>query len=249
MKNVFRRLRGKLRQVERDEVRAVPCDLSVTVNHQNLIFQAIVPEDYSRIKTFDGEIEYFSRLARDLTKDDVFFDVGSFTGQVSCLAAKICERVVAVEPDGEFCERIRANAKLNGCKNILIDQCGLSNEPGELLLNTSGGKGWAPSFLDKGLAERVSVPVKTLDGLVEKIDLQPSVLKMDIEGFEFRALEGGKNTFENEALRAVYIEFHPDFIMRAGGDLGRTLGFLSYYGFRFEFFEARKNEISAIARR
>ena len=244
-------LRKLIRKFGQSESQEFPAILSTGLAGINLKFHALVREDYSRIKHFDGERTYFELLIQDLRPDDSFIDVGAFTGQVSSFAAMRCSqsRVLAIEPDPEFCARIRDNLALNRIDNVEVVGAGLADQAGELSLNTSGGKGWAPSFVDKGLDGSITVPVTTLDEVLSKHDIQPDVLKIDVEGFEYRVLLGGREALSSRKLRSVYIEFHPRLVRAAGDDIAETICFLNQFGFCFEYFEPRKQEITAIAHR
>src|SRR6188474_2838116 len=62
---------------------------------------------------FDGYYEQplVDWLKRTLRPDDVFWDVGANVGAISLVAARLCRRVVAFEPDPRSVEQLRRNIK------------------------------------------------------------------------------------------------------------------------------------------
>jgi len=52
----------------------------------------------------------------------------------------------------------------------------------------------------------VEVVVQTIDETFE--DACPTLIKMDVEGFEWPALQGAKNIFDNHDLKAIIIEIN-----------------------------------------
>jgi len=213
-------------------------------------FEAITSEDYGRILRFDGESDYYREILKEVEDDDCFWDIGSFIGLVAVLVAKKRpnSRIVAVEPDKSFCARIGKHLALNNISNVELLEIGLSDEMGVLRLNTSGATGWAPSFYDKGLKRYAEVPVSTLDQIcMERPQLCPNVLKIDVEGFEAKVIRGSAMVLQSQKLRAIFLELHPTLLLQNGERIGDLLARIEKYGFRFRSFQGRRNEILAIA--
>ena len=65
--------------------------------------------------------------------------------------------------------------------------------------------------VNKFIGRELSHNTTTLNDLSSMLNLEPSVIKMDIEGFEVEAFEGGWEVIRN--LRPqIFLEIHPKFI-------------------------------------
>jgi FkbM family methyltransferase len=126
-----------------------------------------------------------------LKKGGVFYDVGANIGWYALNVAVRCPqaRIVCVEP---FSDLLVKNMALNGVRHAAIVTCALGDQIGTLAM-TDTYKGFNHVIDDsRGGA---SVILKTLDALVEEERLpDPSVMKLDIEGYEYFALRGAKRT-------------------------------------------------------
>lgn len=250
MKRLIGRLLGGGAASEPELV--VPAVLETGLLGTTARFDALVPEDYGRILRFDGERAFYEEILAAVRPGDCYWDIGSFIGLCAVLAAKKCPaaRVLAVEPDPEFCQRIRNNIALNALNNVELLELGLSDSRGTLPLNTSGGTGWAPSFFDKGLKHHVEVPISTLDLIcAERPELAPDLVKIDVEGFEAHVIRGASSLLASDKLRTIFIELHPVPLRDNGEQIGALLANIENHGFRFRSFQGRKNEILAIAER
>jgi FkbM family methyltransferase len=133
------------------------------------------------------------RVMESLKPGDVFVDVGANSGIFTSFAAKRVGptgRVVAIEPMPALIERLRFNVAANGFANVAIFATAVGEETGLATLhihpNNRGQSGMIP------LSPRsmpLQVPVSTLASIVRSAELDRiDALKIDIEGFEDRAL-------------------------------------------------------------
>lgn len=142
-----------------------------------------------------------THLLDSLRPDDVFYDIGAHIGFYACLAADVVEdgAVVAFEPDRRDHAALQANIERNHPERISHHSVLLSSENGEQPFR---GGSMADSHGDP-------VDVWRLDDYRDSADLPaPTVMKIDIEGAELRALEGAVQSLET--VRACYIEAHVD---------------------------------------
>lgn len=74
-----------------------------------------------------------------------------------------------------------------------------------------------PNKLLAGRAEPITVPVTTLDAYCEHSALLPDWLLIDIEGFEFAALQGASKIIDRRrGALGIIVEMHPDVWNSAG---------------------------------
>ena len=148
---------------------------------------------------------------------DCIVDVGANIGVFTVKAAKLVGpsgSVIAIEPSKKNYAFLVANIALNGYRNILTGNWAASDEKGEALLFLDG-VGWRSSlFQDKGAwpwkpraTERTKMD--TLDSLMDSCRVQKlDILKIDVEGAEFRVLKGGA-TLINRFRPRIVLEWHP----------------------------------------
>jgi FkbM family methyltransferase len=216
------------------------------------IFEAIVDDDPSRIQNLCGEEKYWESIIQSLHPKDCFWDIGSFIGTLSIFAAQHCKsgRVISIEPDPEFFARVLRHIELNKLNNVIPINVGIADKSGTMKLNSSGVKGWAPSFFSKGLDDYIDVPVITIDEFcAEHPELEPDIIKIDVEGFEGKVIRGANNTLSRKKLRMIFLELHPVFLSENKEPIGEILTTLEMKGFKLQGFEGRKNELHITASR
>ncbi len=172
-----------------------------------------------------------AELRKLVRPTDVFLDAGANVGFYSLNLAPYVRTLIAVEATSDTFRRLRYHLEVNGMNNATAVHCGLSDkeEIGHIGIVT-GGNTSGNSFLvhKDGLTE--AVPCKPLlqvlrEQGVDRLD----VMKIDIEGYEFKVLE----PFFREAPQ----EFHPRALMVEWSDkyikysAGHTLEMLTSNGY------------------
>ena len=144
-----------------------------------------------------------------------YYDVGANVGFFATIAARLVGpsgRVVCFEPLPENSRQIEHNGRLNGFSNIATRCEALGGSNRTNVFNTSAEPTWGMlSTVGKAPEQasgQITVEVRTLDSLCAAGALpSPDLIKMDIEGAEAEALEGGFETLT--AVRPLLvIELH-----------------------------------------
>jgi FkbM family methyltransferase len=135
-------------------------------------------------------------LAPFVKKGSVFVDIGANIGIYTLWASRLvgpAGRVVALEPHPRTYAKLRFNVLSNEAGNIVLLNVAAAGEEGTTLLRFDGGGNIGGASLlpsREGMPE-VTVPIATrpLKSLLEKAGMaRPDVVKIDVEGFEDRAL-------------------------------------------------------------
>ncbi|EFL88014.1 FkbM family methyltransferase [Ahrensia sp. R2A130] len=154
------------------------------------------------------EREEHEALLPHLTPGMVFVDIGANVGSYSCFVGTRCggdATLIALEPHPRTVEKLRFNLAANGLPTSHVFQAAAGPEVSEMELWSDGGSNIGhTSLLPEGTAnakvsERVSVrPLLdiVMESGVSKIDM----LKIDVEGFEDRALASFFDSVPDELL-------------------------------------------------
>lgn len=154
------------------------------------------------------EFEDMAFVVHALRPGDLFVDVGANIGAYTVLAAKVAgANAIAFEPDPTTYGHLRANIAANDlASTVEARREAVGAAAGELTF-TAGLD--AVNHVVAGhehIADVQRVPVVTLDGVLA--NRLPTMMKIDVEGFETEVINGGRNTIANPALRAIVIELN-----------------------------------------
>ena len=151
-----------------------------------------------------------------LKEDDLFIDVGANSGVYSILAASLGAKVISFEPVGNTYERLLRNIKLNQFENkITALNLGVANREAKLRFTLDKDcESHIEGFVNDDAQCDGAVTTTTLDKVCA--DKDPSLIKIDVEGFESLVVEGMQQCLANPTLLAVIIEL---------GGVGERYGF------------------------
>jgi FkbM family methyltransferase len=191
---------------------------------------------------YDRELQLL--LMRVLRPGDRFVDVGANIGMVTLLASRLVGPsgvVDTFEPNPRCVEAIRAAVVRNGIANVRIHAAALGDAEATLPLvvpryNTGEGTLAAGADDFAGQADRVDVPVRVGDDVLAEDPRPAAFVKIDVEGFEHRALSGLRRTL-SEHRPLVLTEVVAAHLARDGrvpADLFELMGSLGYAGHRLE---------------
>lgn len=155
-------------------------------------------------KLMDYEESMF--LIDNLKKDDLFIDVGANLGHYSLLASGICKaNSIAFEPITKTYNKLIKNIELNNLSSkIHVFKYGVGEEDG--ILNFTTNKTVMNGVTDKEGENVTQVKVVTLDSVLKT--KEPVFIKMDVEGFEYKALKGATETLRKPSLKYLMVEFN-----------------------------------------
>jgi FkbM family methyltransferase len=136
----------------------------------------------------------------------VLVDVGAWIGPVALYASAKVAKVLALEPDPVAHGELKANVAENA-PNVEIWNAAIDNAPGELKLYAAEGLGNSETS-SIGQGEAIIVKTVTFDDLAKAAGDARVVLKVDIEGHEYRVLDKLID-FAKTRRAAVHLSLHP----------------------------------------
>lgn len=177
------------------------------------------------------EPEVWRSVMASLRPDDVVVDVGTFIGLYTIAIAKRLGangRVVAIEADPTTFRLLQKHIALNNVQNkIEAFNVAAGERSGEVWFQAKGDL--QSTIVQNKNENTVAIPIQRVDQLVERAD----IIKIDVEGFEERVLEGADNLLHDTDLapRILFIEVHPYAWQGAGTTSESLLQTLSNYGY------------------
>jgi hypothetical protein len=96
--------------------------------------------------------------------------------------------------------------------------------------------------------KRKAVDVETisLDKFAQN-KIKPDIIKMDIEGAEFRAILGMENLIKKKKDLAIICEFNPKCLKQAGIAPEKLLKKFQSYGFKIKYIDEKKQKVEEIS--
>jgi len=149
-----------------------------------------------------AEFREMAFLLHSLKSDDLFVDVGANVGAYTVLAASTSCSVIAIEPIKEAFRWLRLNVDTNGLgRSVELHQCGVGEFQSKLRFT-----GLQDTLNHVCTPEEAGdeVEVATLDILLA--GREASVIKIDVEGFEYQVLQGAQKTLRAQKLKAIILE-------------------------------------------
>lgn len=153
-----------------------------------------------------NELRTIKFLVKNLTNNDIFYDIGAEVGLYTALALEFCKEVHSFEPIPYNVEVLRK--RFGNFKNVYINEVALADYVGKVnfcLGPTTLIEEIKNLYLDKNKQKEIIVQTTTFDEYL-KDHKKPTFIKMDVEGAEHLIIKGGYNFFkENNPILVVEI--------------------------------------------
>jgi len=149
----------------------------------------------SDMQTGIFEPETTAIIQKQLMQADVFVDVGANIGYYTCLAKSLGKHAVAIEPLDDNLRYLYANLAENGFDDVEVWPVGVSDKIGfSTLYGGSTGASLVRGWAGASPFYKRAISLSTLDCLLGKrFEEKRLVIKIDIEGAEYLALQGAKS--------------------------------------------------------
>jgi FkbM family methyltransferase len=161
------------------------------------------------------ELDVYEHIDRTLKEGDVFFDVGAQIGYFSALgAARVgtTGQVHIFEPAPMCLPYLKKLISQNSRHTFLLNTVGVGDMEisRELTLSTPphlSSHSFVPEFLDARhiSSEKVTTSIIRLDKYIERNNAVPTLIKIDVEGYEYKVLKGLEGFFNTSTKRPPII--------------------------------------------
>lgn len=138
---------------------------------------------------------------------DIGANVGQFAVTVNALLPKA--QIYSFEPLTDCCEKLKV--RMSACNTFTAFNLGLGDQSGNLMFDRNS---YSPSssFLKIADVHKKAFPktkdTKTLEVKIDRLDniaqqlaiANPFMVKIDVQGYEYKVLQGGEQTIKNARL-------------------------------------------------
>ena len=178
----------------------------------------------------DREKLAVNAFRKELKQGDVLLEAGANIGYYTLIGSKKIGKggkIYAVEPSSKNLAKLQKNLELNNIKNVKFFHNAFGNFNGKTNLYISHScnmnqvkEGISEVNFDKNkLLEKEKIKIITIDKFLKK-KKKPTVIRMDVEGYEYEIVNGMKKLLVESPPRLLYIEVHP-----------KAMGVKKYYEF------------------
>ena len=149
------------------------------------------------------EVAEMAFVLHSLREGDLFVDVGANVGSYTILAAATGAECIAFEPGPAF-DSLTGNVRFNNLAGrVTVRRSAVGSTVGEIAF-TSDEDTLNHVATSTDSRKTVVVPITTLDSALDR--RAPTVIKIDVEGFEREVLDGAKQTLRDDSLLGIIIE-------------------------------------------
>jgi len=189
------------------------------------------------------QLDTVEMIKKTLKAGDIFIDVGASVGYLTAIGATLVGengQVHSFEPVPFCFQKLKRLSEMNPRYKIVTNNCAVGDTLGTVLINCSstlvGGGTLVSGFLElRGItkSKEFKVPIIRLDDYLKKNQLEKiTLIKIDVEGFEFPVLKGLQRYFENTSYRPIIIcEVTPKAFSLKGSTLDELFRYMEQYGY------------------
>jgi len=140
------------------------------------------------------EKKLYNIYSKYLSKNDIALDIGSYIGTHGLPMSKFAKNVFCFEPNTEIFNCLRSNILLNKIDTITPLKIALYDSKGsQTFYERNTGTSRLATVGKKGGTSRVTeVYTDTIDNLFKTVN-NCRLIKLDVEGAEYKVLEGAKD--------------------------------------------------------
>lgn len=190
----------------------------------------VAPRTHDGMSAIYHEMDLIKWAMKRFPRGGLFLDVGANIGSYSIRLSKHFREVVAVEPHPVNTYMLKKNMELNNITNIHILELAASRNLAMMFFNQTDPNSLASagSVDNAPNSNAVAPPFHVLGVPLDDYQLYPDFIKMDIEGGEYEAIYGLRETLAR-AKPVVLMEIHQ---FRDGRNVGLFQSIMAEFGYK-----------------
>ena len=186
-------------------------------------------------------------LQRYLRPGDVVIDAGANIGTYTLLAATCVGpsgQVIAFEPAPVAFARLRENVARNGLHQAELHDAAVGARTDRAGMRSSSDVSNTLIMVAGTGGATTEVSIVRLDDVVG--DRHPALVKLDVEGYELKALQGAAALLAADPPPVLLIEFTGHLLRAAGTAPGQLTQWLRDRGYELYDYDARTGELRVV---
>lgn len=193
------------------------------------------------LKSFCAKDDIYREILR-LNESESIVDLGAYDGdtirEFTAFTGGKYNRILALEPDAKNYKKLVRNTA--GMENLELCNTGAWDKKDTLIFSREASRN------SKLSAQGVPVEVTDIDSI---IDFAPTLIKMDVEGSEMKALRGAEKTIKKYQPKLYVCAYHRNEDMFALGKKILSLGDYSLYFRHSKYIPAWESNFYAVPKR
>ena len=169
-------------------------------------------------------------------KSQLVLDLGANLGYYTLIAAGVLGRkgkVVAFEPTNFNFNLIKKNVEANHLNNVVLEKKAVGDKNGKkfIYLNPEN-YGDNRMYVSGDVMKKETIWMTTLDQYFSDLKTSIDLIKMDIQGYELRALQGAKVLLGKKKIKVIISELWPRGMKMVGDKWEDYIKYLKLSGFK-----------------
>lgn len=159
-------------------------------------------------------LSYLPNMLCNKNHETTFLDIGANIGYYSILLSDFFDKIIAIEPVKENIDILTSNIKINDLDNkVNVIKSAVGSTPGEGYIIQGEFKNLLTISEDPPRNDADKVKIYKIDDILHKFNVNDvSLVKMDVEGFEYEIIKSNMDFFEEYLPEVLFIEIHFDII-------------------------------------
>lgn len=194
----------------------------------------------ARAAISESEFAWLQKFLQSTDEHSTLIDVGANLGLFSLLFCKYSssQNIFCFEPAPSTYASLCFNLTQNSCHRVVSENLALSDAEKIAQFDFSTRARALAHLVKSGTDGGIDVRCTTLDRYADIKKLQRiSLLKVDVEGWEYAVFSGARKLLEQRRIDTIYFEFCPRWEKAVGFSVGDAIGLLEKYGFQISQLE------------
>ncbi|KAJ3285497.1 hypothetical protein HDU79_007285 [Rhizoclosmatium sp. JEL0117] len=175
----------------------------------------------------------------------VVLDIGANIGTHTLFLGNAGYKVHAFEPMLANFNLLNCSASSNEVlkRNVVLNNFGLGTKTGKSCIAPEENENFGSAKIKEAdkCAPKNVIEIRRLDEYLDKHKIKPYLIKVDVEGYEYKALLPALEHFKNDPPAHIFTEFAPSHLRDAGDVPEQYLTFFYNLGYKLDWEHSATN--------